>query len=973
MAFTAILYNGGLTPLELIPKNGFVYRDQYNETRDSATIVVRSDAHLDIQPFDFVIISGDVRGNAISQKSLIVDSFREEQVSQGDRIFYETTIDLFSQTKELERVTLPNLSITAKASGQNRSVYDYIDYYLSQYSPQIRVANGSSYSYAACWILSDEVEDRFSDVECPELQWNKPTLYEVINDLMLVADCIPTIKDNVIGFIDLNERKGECDGSGFVREVRSMSSGDYNQTLTINMQNAISPKPAKNVEYISFRNESQAVLTTENMQIVTQKPIYDVAKVTMAVGFSWTTGSGTSTVRHYAMREIDMTDSVKEKMAYDVLSPVPVEFGGTYTFNGLQETHQIANVWYTRGGRAIEGFGKEFRFYNRTTTAFEYILSAYLGSSTRTADIRDIMFKVEYYTYGETTVKIGRKLPLRNSATEIFDGQGSSYVDIGQQSLFEYAKANRLANAVVELNGTYKDESDLPVLGQTRNGAVIFSREIEYFDDLILFHAYAAENYVLANFFTSVRSKRRSWAIASGKEALTRHENFKLYAEFSRKLKTDSFVAPSYRLYFSDLSEAASLLSPLYHYFNDESIKAAMVATEGEDGSVYPSIGGNSRYILDCQASAAGMSMVFSASLTDNYSAGVSMQIDGSGRYLDTLLPYADKNGETSSVRVEFLSYVDPADGSFTWGGYFYDATENMILTGYSWTDNVSDFTSFENNRIAKARAKPVSADSDFSTKEISAFSNIRKDNREILSFTAQIEFCSDDDSIIVTEEFVKRQRLLSGQTESYAGLRVLGSSTITTRGSLPSASEKYANVGLLARLNAGANPMFANCINSGGTWYWQYSSISGGEKFAILDGYKEDTTGLNLGTRVIIGRMRPDGYALIYHEQDIHFILSNTKIKKNQKKVIPVFPSNPPVTITWESGGCATITVPSTLAYEAWGFADEEGNILLAVNKPDDGSANDVIHLNLLRTRDVRIYESVANRQIVARTIIDN
>lgn len=980
MALKIYLYNGGSTPVELAAKNGVVYRDEYNETRDSATVVVRTKTHVDVQPFDFVILSGTCRGVAIDDKPMLVDSFSEEQIGFGDNPVYDTTITLFSETKELERVPLPNLSITRHADGTGKTVMQAIEDYLFQYAPRIKVTDGASFAYEQKWTVSQEVSDRFSSIQCPEFSWNRPTLSEVLTDLMQVDDCIPVIKNHEIGLIDLRERKGVADSSNFVRVVRSMTSKDYNQNLEVNMQNAISSRPARVVEYVSMRNETQGLLTTENMQVVTQKPIYEIKKITMMIF------SRVGALQGVKFREIDMTPSVKEKMAYDVLNPVPALSTDDSDFAAKCQTLQIANVWYTRGGRTIEGFGKSYYVdpvYSNYAT-IEYIAQKGRGTlTTNLRDYRDVMFKVEYLTQGEVNLKAGKKLPLRNCETSAFDNQGSSYVDISQQSMFEYFKANRLANKVKEINGTCFEDDDVPELGQTHEGAVIFSREIQYFDDCIHFHLLATENYVLSNYFTAIRSKARSWAIASGKEALTRHDNAKIYAEFSRTSKSDITALRNKGIVFAKWPDYYDfgpevILSALYHFYNDESIKFATFTTIDSDNEAYPKTTGTTRYAVDCQVSATGLSLSLTATLSDNYSVGIKVEVQDD-RYINNILPYADANGEFVRAVVGFSPYVDPAGGDFVWGGYKIDSDTHTIVN--DWPDisqiNPTSYASWVDERIAKGREKPIITNGNDIETSMYVDLEILKDNRETFALTAEIEYCADEPTIIVKEALVENHHFLQGDQDEYVGLRILATSAIKTTATLPTASANFVYAGFLVSI--GGELQFAHAIDDGnGGYEWARYQIGIGEKFAIIDGYLESQDEpypslRGVGTRVVVAKVNSTKTGLQYFEKSIRLFTLNRLLNEDEDDVpsdatVTNDPAN--VTISKYADNCFRVYYANGTMAACWGFVDAYGKILFAVNRKEAVYNSTDVFVNLSLTRDKAVRRSVALQHIVDRNL---
>ena len=289
---------------------GSTITENYNETLDSADIrISHVTSQLNIEPFDKVILH-DENGN-LDDRYMCVDSYTETMESL-DPYIYSYQISLFSETKELEGIVLPNLSVTQLPSGHSRKIYELLEQYLDLYDEKVRVrgstitqyflsdpydyfGDGSQVTYDfipdnqfktdyragrisdvnfykgpgtfghiddlegqvvniqslgidifvirvtykplyattlvvgvnyklhdtenyhlinkhsfkqidVSGTMMNEIDIKF-DSECPEMQWNAPTLREVLTDLMMVKDCIPVVKNNVIDFIDLTEKK----------------------------------------------------------------------------------------------------------------------------------------------------------------------------------------------------------------------------------------------------------------------------------------------------------------------------------------------------------------------------------------------------------------------------------------------------------------------------------------------------------------------------------------------------------------------------------------------------------------------------------------------------------------------------------------------------------------------------------------------------------------------------------------------
>lgn len=993
MAITAYLYNGKTQLATIVPKNGFVYRDEYNETRDSSTLVFRiKGRHADIEPFDFVIITGSVRGNPIAAKSFVVDSYNEEQVGFGDSEEYEITLNLFSQMKEMERVALPNLSITSLADGTSRFVIQYIRQYISEYAPKYKVQSQSPVGcvYANAWTISNEVAQRFASVRCPEFFWNKPTLAEVITDLMQVDDCIPVIKNNELGLIDLRRTYGEIDKTKIVGATRGMSSNDYNQNLVMNMQNAIGTNPTRIVEFASFRNESEGVLTTDNLQIVTQKPIYNIKRI--AVAFRDKYYNDATRENEYRITMIDLTNHIKEKNEYDVLDPTAYGMEGD-EYERIASTHQISNVYYKRGGNTIDGWSKTWNLIlgERTTLYFmlDHLLQYQQGHhfdnhTIDDLDFRDLMFIVEYETIAEATLAIGRKLPLRNPHTASFDNQGSSYVDVDQQSIFEYAKANRLANKIISLNAVYHDDADVPELGQTYEGSIIFSREIQYFDDSIIFHAYATEHYVLLNYFVSIRAKRRSWAIASGNEALTRHENSKYYAEFSFGGKRDYFAPYEFNSFGKNI--AKELLSPLYRFYNDETIKfAAFRSMDSNTEEQFPDVqNAVPYYVIECSSEAAGMSVSLTIQFADNYSAGLAMKKTGDTR-ANNLMPYANRYGEFTSYDAVYLSDYDPADGDFVWPVYYVGKNGNFNDSGFVPFDDQSVWDAM----VLKGRQKPLSTNIETSGKQFGISRFTHKDNREIIALTTQFEFCADSDRIIINRRFIDTQKYAYANPVGFSGLPMLADSSFRAVSSLPAASAKYKTIGFIVA--SGGVRSYYLAAESNGAYSWAGTAISANTLFAVLEGYEQSASATNAdligyGRKITVMRYENDLSlnALVDCEFIARAVACRVPIDDKTETIAAgnIIGTSPAITIGQTTPTYNRCYIELSQFFrelcedshaKSWAITDASNNVLLGVNIDENAGAEQfTLWLNVLKSRDDKIVESIANRQTLVGSIVD-
>lgn len=747
MSYTISINNGS----NIAIKDGAVYTDVLGETLDSGVFVFTNVGKINIKDFQTLIFAG----TNIETKTQLVDAYLYDVSSYGNTNEFKYQVNTFSETKELERITLPSVSITQSldSSVEPIKVYDEIYRFVSEYSPKIRVYSSlGQWEWKAKFTIDQKVYDKFSTIDCPEMQWDKPTLREVLNDLFLVADCIVVLKGNVISYYDLTIRGHELNESIFKTETGSSGSQDAIGELTLNLQQAIGKKTTRVIEYVGFRNSSEGILTTSNVQLETSKPIYSIKKITYcgSLPFRLGGGIGQSGVDSWVYSEVDITRRVMEYDAYKLLKKEYLITQYWYELppaNPIYKEYIQFNIYYTRGTKIISGFvPQDLQILIPLNNQFCSVLASTFEDERRRADLVytfnfEGYFKIEYETLNDVCVNVGKTNEQDFFNNRVFNQQSNSFVDLSNEGIFEYLKINRLGNEIHKRYGTFASESELPKLGDTLNDEVLFQREISYFDAEIKLVAYFTKNYILQNYFTAVKSKKRSWQIMSSKDALTKLDNIKYYCElsFERRYETLSYQIDSQIAY--NLACACQTNS------GDFSLKTLVLYTEkGTDR--FPTLDTSQAfkwgfgYQSDLSNEIFGNSIILTFNLQDNYSVGTRLSIVDNYS-VNTILPYCDSNANFDKMVIRFCNYLDAADGEFIWSTFTANDNSSTIST----------------NRRNKSYQKPL----------VSAFvgeyrleieNNHKKDNREIIALTTQLEFCTDTKNIIFTKKFLENQPL---------------------------------------------------------------------------------------------------------------------------------------------------------------------------------------------------------------------
>lgn len=674
--------------------DGAVFIDNYNETLDSGTILIQQLASRpNIQPYDHVEITGD----NILTRNMLVDTVTTSQISIQPAI-YKCEISLFSLTKLLEGVLLPNLKIT-RIPDRPLSVYAYIMQYLGQYCPKTD-SNDTYGAYGDAWIPGDELYDRFENIECPEMQWNTPTLREVLTDLMMVDDCIPILRMDdrgniVLSCIDISEEGDAADTDGINYITESHSSEDYVSELKMHLVNAannshmdpyVPDDASRIIEKIGFRNDESYILTTENMRLETSFPIWKVFRCEIAI-------TGKVAIQYLDQDYEQQSTVTDDPISVTVdLTPYILEhaewltkdvFYGAWQQGPQQLTTDYRNtcLFYTRGAKNIENFNGYYQtqtLFIDTTYVFDLILRSqdvrdasmaaaqeYLDSQGISyqeivsaapigVDYKNVEFTLEYEAIDDCVFSAS-KSPIQTHRRVVMDNQTNSYIDTRRQGLLEYMKANRLGNKMAHINGRYEgSESTMPTLGQTIEGKIIFRKEISVYYDHIDANFLATENYVLRDYFTGVKAKLRSWRVISGQEALVRAEHIKFYVN-------DDLASPDGKYIFPSVSNPDLYLSWFKHcairFDTSDDWKPTNTAYKGTTYQI-------NAIAVEFTKHRVGDSAVFTIRMPDNFYAGNYVSDysnpDAGNRCEQKGIGYTDDNGRIIGGVVYFFDTVNP-------------------------------------------------------------------------------------------------------------------------------------------------------------------------------------------------------------------------------------------------------------------------------------------------------------------------
>lgn len=766
---------------------GAVITENKNETLDSAEVSISNLSHtLDLQPLDSCVLLD----SRFPDRHMCVSSFDETMLCVNPRI-YRYRISLVSETKKLEGVLLPNLSVTPGNGTYDSTVGGSLLRIKELYFEKRRVTDGNSVSWDYAYDFDQSVLDYFNTVPCVEMQWNSPTLREVLTDLMMVRDRIPVLKGGIISAMDLTKRGSDRSDDSAINYVeRSNSVDSYVSSLRMGLENAMqTDKPTRMVEWLPLTSDDY-VMTSENCLLRTSYPILRIKSLTMVAVFKryayiphtpveWRLWSAA-----YDLTSFPCNDGVTRNLVYEADEYRTLErlisdsvLSSAMNFTDAVGKYQNTSLYYTRGGTEISGFSNtteaRFGFITEQHQTLTWLMNL-LYTKTQTEaylqtgygfQFQQCFFKVEYETLVSCAFEASKGEYPRNRRT-VADNQTNAWVNADAQGFLEYQKANRLGNLISMINARYETFSNMIEIGDSYGDSVVYSCQYQIYKDHIEANAEATKGYVLRDYFTGVKSKIRSWRIVSDSEAFERREIRKFYVEVS----TTPYAEPESSDYYGWAAHFASAVvgraaTP------SKTILAAYAVFGGE---ILPFI--TPVFTFDTTTRIVGNSIVFTFGAKDNYSVGKGYAINGNLTFGTSQSPSEDAlyglpqivhagSGGLGGVPLYDLKYVDSygriafAEVKLSW----VSTRESLFNEGdYTYSEEF-DYQSWEDSvaLIAENCEKAYGAYvvSDFPSEGLEELVKILKDNKEIIRFNYQFEFVGN--GVEVDRNFVRRQEFV--------------------------------------------------------------------------------------------------------------------------------------------------------------------------------------------------------------------
>ena len=801
---------------------GATFSEEYNETLDSGAIIIPQVKKIDLNPYDDVYIwnsdedfdgyynKGDIIPDGIATensslpaffKHLLVDTYQAEMIGLDGKYNYK--INLMSETKGLDVVVCPNISITQSLKdSEKRTCLFYLEQYINLYSPKIKVKDigSDTWTYKNKYKLdpNDEtvegsVAQIFNNVLCPEMSFTNPTLRDVLSQIMTVCDCITIVKNNVIYAMQISKTNGtfktDDEHTNYIHE--GANSSDFTTGARREYSSALSQTTTQCVEYLGFRNPSDVLMTIENMYLETRFPIYKINSLKLCYYKKAEITQDDTTKENVFLCEHEIADLVLQNNVRNALSADWSTYPQKIDERSDMSKYKVLTVGYDIGSNKITGWGTKYQYFTflwfqNTRTYIENIIDLLEGFEpygdnmsfsritirqknydaittgewetymvsplTGSAKLKTIFFKIDYEAMYDGAIIHGKENAIRDDIVTV-DNQSNALTITEKDGLFEYSKLKRLGNRNVQIQCRYESVEQMNddynnVLGAIyKNNIIIFHKEYQIYDSFVLCNFVGTYSYVLQNYFTSIFAKLRMYNYMSYGESIKRAENFKKYLMLS--------LDKSYFEFNNDfLVGKKSLLTAIAETIYN--VELNNFENEYELNTGYFYVNGN-KYLSDMQRLVSGYSLCFNVKMYDNIAGGLYIK-DWQAYYYnyqneksETVETYSQydiigANGVRTVDKLQGTSqewYIMPTsltDAFIQNVGIYIGVDENVKNINFTNPSTESDALNNYSNIIDKL---PRTTENIINA--LGDTYNICKDNKELIDATFQIELLNNN------------------------------------------------------------------------------------------------------------------------------------------------------------------------------------------------------------------------------------
>lgn len=649
-----------------------------------------------------ILVPQEDESTSIGIASGFLSHYTKENIAYNPNK-YKYVIQLVSLTFALQRITLPNLTITQPLSDDKKTVLNQVERLLKLYLP--------SYS-----LVFDTTP---LQVVCPEMQFTKSTLYEVLSQLFAIGNYIPTVKrisNGVysIGAIDYKGNNTNYDLSYFDISLASNTASEYSDALDVDIENGINNGNDVKTTWIASTSQ-EAMVTKDNFIFQLPSNIYEIYKVE-AILDVYINVSGEGAVDHTDKnRIVDITERVVSKKVWDtyyssselthIADTDTIKYKRNYLFyeNNIINGNYDESLWGIAPASTLSSLQDAIYWSIKDHSVNETPVMNSASTTTRTK----IMLRVSYKSDAQNIRCIITGDGVEQVKNSMIQNQSDSIIDLNRFAKVSQDTLNRTGNEKIPLNKSVKivgyenPLNDIPKLGdRVSNVYVITSLAFQLNENNMLLSYEASKNYVYNNSYAVLNQKKRFTTIDT-ENVLVRNELKVISLKFESS--NDSEANQPYNSLLTYLCKTGKVDNAFLH----------VVQTTKNNGDEI------SKFLLmNSKNKVIGNNIACQLNFETNYLAGLKIN--------DTnLLPvkYTDDNGEFDKL---------------TW--YFKSGETHRNDIDY---DVIKNYPEISDNKAT------IIQNAIYTTEDL-----ILKDNREVISMTLQFRYINTSDVVLYNRFF---------------------------------------------------------------------------------------------------------------------------------------------------------------------------------------------------------------------------
>ena len=744
-----------INDVEIKIEDKLALNSAFNETLDTGVIIIPNSEEIAVKRLDSAKITNE---NNVTIKYFKVGTVVKEFETFEEPFRYKYTIELVSPTIDLQSIVLPNISITQPldiTGVAKRSIYYHLQRLVDVFAQE--------------FTISEELKAATENIECPETQYNRKTLFEIFNDLLINVPAVVTVlENNVISLIRLDTVGSEINHKKIVNIIETKRIDEYCSEIEMNAENVVEGQANTFTALAVSPRSEDYIMTTDNAQIILDKPIYRIEKIEMFIPDKSTRiyyipeGGTHVDIQQIDISEtpIDITKYVVEESVYNTKLPYD-----SLTFETLVNgqvnpdlyKYKRAFLSYAQGSNVINNlaymekglFGNVYPFSLAIVYAasiIDYALQIipsgaklvgiddvdYSGKDEYIvkyiSDPRDVLFNVTYVS--QTGLRFRVKKPNTNNTNYklVIDNQSNSYVD--SQALWKVEKENvkRLGNPELKINMIFDSIDEIPSYAATYKNYVLTNSVVNVFANKVIFEGYFTKDYIRKNLYTGIKSKARFTSIAKGSEALSRQDLLILDYELTTEQPEMIFESSVMPYLLKNLGQKNNKL-------------ALYLSTISENFYSHGS------FLLNNSVYKFGNNMIYSFSFKDNFNAGMQVDSIKSAKYVMAQKPYVNELGEFKTLELTF-----------------FENSNTIQETSLNKSNMLPQYTGSIGDRILERYSFLV-----------------MKDNREIYGVDIQMRF-NTNDQVIIFDEFVNQFPNVNNKTNNGLLAFAILSGTLTEK-----------------------------------------------------------------------------------------------------------------------------------------------------------------------------------------------